>query len=104
MSDNNEYPSCDYYNKKWNYTLKNEFEGCINDKRADKNPLFKNLTKEQIKVKDIDKCCEEIMQCNDKNTWLQKNNINIKCALKTAPVEPHFGEVQQTQVLYFGVY
>lgn len=49
-------------------------------------------------------CCDQVLQCNDQNTWLKKNNIPYSCPPPRSSPGPHFGKIRSTHNFKTGVF
>ena len=91
--------SCDQLDQQWQSglmpsSLLNEWKNCVNSPDRDKNILWKDLPLQERQQKMNLECCELVMQCNNPNDWLQKNNINFACPVQKQPDYPHFGDLK----------
>jgi len=86
--------SCDQLNSDWNGELNTVWKNCVDDKKEmEGNRLWKKLGKQEKQNKMNAICCQEVLQCNNKNDWLQKNNYSYRCTIKEEPNQPHFGSI-----------
>lgn len=85
-------PPLDQLDKTCDFIDKKEWDVCSNSPLKDNNILWHELSKEEKNYRMNLVCCNEVLQCNNPNEWLKKNNISFKC-----PEEkklPHFGDIK----------
>ena len=84
------YTSCDEYEKKISLPFSHPNHiGPVNT-----HPNAKNTNTLQKLWKTCNKstnCCSKVLQCNNPNEWLKKNNFNDRCTINQ-PTGPHFSK------------
>jgi hypothetical protein len=109
---NQEHKTCERLNKEWKGELKSVWHNCVTSKRLKKNPEWKDLSDDDKRTKINGVCCEEVLQCNNPNQWLNNEGIKSNGQTITCPnlgkpsPFPHFGDIRpqaSVQNIWWGI-
>ena len=101
--------TCDQLDKEWNKgitpsSLRNEWNNCTDSPIKDKDPIWKKLNPYERQKNTNLLCCKEVLQCNNPNEWLKKNNIQFSCPDSGQPSPyPHFGDLRPESKTLWGI-